>query len=367
MSVPRLVRIVALLAVPLCAMTLTAPASASQAAPGAGILSLAARPDAASAMAGYVWSGSPVSVYTYNSTGGSVSVTTPIIGQYQATFGNLGSIADDVVPQVTTYATTATCAVGGWEAAAGDLQVDVDCFGLNGSPVAADFDLIVTHPTSTPHGVFDFAYAADGTRSGTLCCDQYNSAGKQNSVKFLGTGRYQLTLGGPKTSGTHGTVKVSPDGAVPGDCELVGWRGSKQGEVVDVDCFSDAGARQDRSFMVSYASSNNLMGLNGKTEASALASGAAAVYQPSVQYDSTRGARVTVVRYSTGTYEVLFAGSEGTSANGGDIQVNAVGSSDRHCIVDYWAQQFTPAAYIHCFGNNGNPANSPFAVDWVVA
>ena len=366
MNVPRLAMIVALL-VPFSAMMLTAPASASQDGLTSPSFRLAAHPDVPSAMAAYLWSGAPASSYTYNSTGGSASVTNPIIGQYQATFDGLGSIAGDTVPQVTTYQTAAICAVGGWQAAAGNLQVAVECFGLKGSPEAADFDVIVTHPVSAPGGVFDYAYAADGTRLGTLCCSEYNSAGKQNSVKFLGTGRYQVTLGGPKTSGTHGTVKVSPDGAVPGDCELVGWHGSSQGELVDVDCFSDSGARQDRSFTVTYASSTNLMGLNGKTEASALPSSTAAVYQPYVQYDSTRGARVTVARYSTGSYEVLFAGSEGTSANGGDIQVNAVGSSDRHCIVDTWAQQFTPAAYTRCFGNNGKAANSPFAVDWVVA
>jgi hypothetical protein len=112
---------------------------------------------------------------------------------------------------------------------------------------------------------------------------------------------------------------------------------------------------------------SNLMGENGQTDANAFANGRGGVYQPSVQYDSHHGAHITVVHYSTGSYEVLTPGSEGDAAHwGGDVQVSAVGTSGVHCIVNGWDQELTPAIDVECFDSHGSLANSSFAVEWVV-
>ena len=55
---------------------------------------------------------------------------------------------------------------------------------------------------------------------------QYNSSGQPNTVKHLGPGEFQVTLGGPRTTGRQGIVKVSALQPSDGSCQLAGWQGS---------------------------------------------------------------------------------------------------------------------------------------------
>src|SRR5258708_20092713 len=135
---------------------------------------------------------------------------------------------------------------------------------------------------------------------------------------------------------------VSAYGDEGGTCELASWRGSAAGQIVNVTCHSTTGAFQQRDFTVTYAATNNLMGQNGRTEANALATGTASSYRPAVQYDSAPGARVTVTHLSTGIYRVAFAGSEGNSARGGDVQVGAVATSNAHSVASTSTPPPTP-------------------------
>lgn len=110
------------------------------------------------------------------------------------------------------------------------------------------------------------------------------------------------------------------------------------------------------------------MGLNGATDANAYASQpTAVVYQPKDQYDSVRGARVVVIRQGRGKYLVIPAGSHGKLANGGNVAVSAVGTSDDHCYVDHWIQGVTPDIYVDCVNSHGAAADSAFTIQWVVA
>lgn len=360
----------------LCAATLAFPAVAR--ADSTVLPAMVTPPSvssSASAIAGYVRSvdGSADLTETYNSAdqnSGSVTVTTISTGSYHVDFADLGNIATKAVVQVTTLESLADCSVADWassSAGAGDLIAVVDCYGaLTGVATDTDFDLLVTHPTHRVDGTFDYSFVYLSAQSATLGAYQYNSSHKKNSVRFLGTGRYQVTLGGQKTAGTRGIVKVTAFGGGPGDCKPVSWTGSAKGEIVDVSCFGLGGVRQNREFIVTYATANSLMGINGQVVANAFADSQAAVYQPAQQYDSTRGARITVVRYSAGWYEVLPAGSSGNTDLWGDAQVSAVGRSAAHCTVEDWSQEYTPSIDVECIDRHGNSFNSPFTIEWVV-
>lgn len=139
-----------------------------------------------------------------------------------------------------TYGSSADCVVADWaSSAAGDFVADVDCYEvITGTAADSDFGLLVTRPVHRVNGTFDYSFVYLPAESGTLSTYQYNSSHKKNSVKFLGAGRYQVTLGGPSTSGTHGVVKVTAFGSGPGDCKPISWTGTAKGEVVDVDCFA---------------------------------------------------------------------------------------------------------------------------------
>jgi hypothetical protein len=329
---------------------------------------------AKNAAAGYLWTGdsSTATYYTYSTSGGTVSVAdnTPSTGIYQVTFNGLQSINDTGDVQVSSYDTADTCPILGWGEVSGTEAVDVACYEPNGTLDTGTnlFDVTITNPHSKPTGVFDYSWVFTDTHSSNLTgLGQYNSSHKTNRVKHLGTGRYQVTFPGPKTSGVHGTAEVTPFGAGGGNCVLAGWTGSKAGEVVNVDCYSATGSRQNREFDVLYASTNNVLGLNRDVDANALFSGRSGVTNPTEHYYSTPGAQEAADEYATGFYELALPGSGGQYRFiGGDVQINAVSSHDYHCDVDDWDQEPVPIIDVQCTNRAGHPVDTPYVVQWMV-
>src|ERR1700683_2219609 len=175
----------------------------------AALAAPATRPATATAVAGYIWSddgaATPDSYYAYNSTGGSVTQTSPASREYEIDFGGRGSIASTSVVQVPTYDDEFNCDVAGWGPSSGagtDLLASVSCYTLAGTLATTGdivFDLVVTHAVSPPHRVFAYAFVNKDNSSGNLVAYQYNSSRKKNSVKHLSKGHYQVTLAGPSS------------------------------------------------------------------------------------------------------------------------------------------------------------------------
>jgi hypothetical protein len=134
-----------------------------------------------------------------------------------------------------------------------------------------------------------------------------------------------------------------------------------------VRCFTASGTPQDRRFDIVYARGNNLMGQDGKTTANAYANGTRTLYQPKVQFDSRRSARVSVVHLGLGNYEVIFVGSDGGRFKGGlgNVQMTAVAGAPRYCTVAPDDTR-TPIAFITCVNTSGNRADTAFTIQWVV-
>jgi hypothetical protein len=328
---------------------------------------------AKNAAAGYYWSGGGSGTYyTYSTSGGAVSVlpNTPATGIYQVSFNGLQSINETGDVQVSSYDTTDTCAVLGWGEVSGTEDIDVSCYKPGGTldTGSQEFDVTITEPHSKPAGVFDYSWVDATAHSSNLTgLGQYNSSHKTNRVKHLGTGRYQVTFPGPKSSGVHGTAEVTPFGAGGGNCVLAGWTGSKSGEVVNVDCYSPAGSRQNRRFDVLYASTNNVLGLNRDVDANALFSGRSGITAPTEHYYSTRGAEALAEESSPGLYEVALPGSGGEYPFlGGDVQVSAVSTHDDHCQVQGWDQDLIPGVNVECTNGAGHPVNIPYVLQWMV-
>lgn len=326
-------------------------------------------PAAPAAVAGYisVYQGAEVPYYDYDSAAGQVAMKQLGTGQYRISFGGMGGLATSAIAQASTFGSPAICVVGDLAASAGRLQAVVSCFGAtSGQHVNSGFDVIITRATRSAHGRFDYAFDGKPAFSGTLTSREFNSAGKKNTVRHLGTGRYRVTFGGQAAAGTSGTVKVTAYGTSAGFCDPVSWTGSAAGEVVTVDCFGARYAPQNKKFMVSYAASGSLLGLGGQTVANVLADGSTASYQPPVQYDSAAGAAVTVTRRYAGGYQLMLTGSEGDNTWGGDVEVDAVGSAGLHCEIPGWTEQATPVVNIFCYNSHGVLTDSPFTVQWVV-
>ncbi len=330
----------------------------------------AARPAVAAtapgpAFTGYLWSTSsappPIDDYfAFTSDGGAVAISHLATGRYSATFG-LSQFLPAPAVHVTTYGPSANCDVAGMIVEPTQLTVNVNCYSLTGSAQDATFDLLAGEPGAQPGGIVDYATILLGHLhfSG-------NSSHQANKIMQLGVGRYEITFGGPASKGVAGTVQVTNFGA-GGNCVVAGWHGTSAGELVDVDCFSASGLRADKSFAVGYARRGNLTGVTGAATADAFASRpTAASYSPAVQDNDTAGAHVTVQRQGSGQYLVTFAHSGGPyPADGGDVQVSAVGTSDRYCYVVNWGATVSPQALVNCVDNLGIPTDTPFTIQWV--
>ena len=385
MAPRKLFHALAILAVPLLgALAVTAPAAAAAAPgqpssgasmPGHALGSSPASAQTAllspSAAAAYTWTGN--AYYTYNTAGSpgvTVTANDPSAGEYTVDFVGLGpavGAAGDV--QVTPYDTADTCPVSTWNRNGANILAIVACYTPAGAldTAARDFDITLTKPHSSPTGVYDYSWVYQSASSLTLTGSyQYNSAHKHNSVRHLGAGRYLVFFPGPASAGVHGTVKVTPYGLGAGDCVLAGWRGTSKGVQVGVQCYSASGHLQNRRFDVVYASKNNVLGLNHVTDANVLDSGHGGISTPAVSYYSHAHASSVVIQYTTGSYEVALAGSEGSAAFGGDVQVNAVSLRDYRCDVQGWSQETTPAVYVSCQNAAGHRVSTPFSVQWIV-
>jgi hypothetical protein len=225
---PARIKVLTLIAGPLCAIALAAPAVAAagqpavtaQRAHAAGVT-----PDSKKlALAGYF--SDTGEGRNYDSAGGMVTGKELGTGQSEIIFEGLGGITSGNA-QVTVAQADRTCSVASWSSDPPNLDVFVDCYDYAGSPGNSFFSLIVTQPRSAPHGVLDFDRVTHTARSYVLKGKyQYNSSHGKNAVKHLGTGRYLVAMQGPPPSGT-GTVKVSAFGAGPGDCQLARWNGTR--------------------------------------------------------------------------------------------------------------------------------------------
>jgi hypothetical protein len=329
-----------------------------------------------SALAGFLWSDS-TGYYAYNSSDGAIAVTDddPSAGFTQVSFAGLEGIGDtagDV--QVTPYDSTDTCAVSGWGPVGSEELIDVACYKPNGTLDTSlhEFDLTITKPTGKPSGVYDYAWINPDNKSVSLKSGfgEYNSSHKANRVVHLGTGRYEVVFPGPRSSGTHGTVEVTPYlrlSATGANCVTSSWKGTRTGEVVYVDCYSASGGRQNDEFDVVYASANNVLGLNGAVDANAIFSGRGTTGTPTESYYSNRRAAAVVAQYPVGFYSVLLPGSAGNFSDfGGNVETEAVSSKDVHCVVFEWDQEQTPDINVECYGRTGHLVSSPFALQWVV-
>jgi hypothetical protein len=185
-------------------------------------------------------------------------------------------------------------------------------------------------------------------------------------VKHLSKGHYQITFGGPPSSGTHGTVKVSAFGSVAGDCAASGWHGASTGVVVDVHCYTASGAAANREFTVTYAGRSNLMGLSSIYPTVNALVGATGRVQ--TQYDSVHRAHVTVSHATRGWYKVQMNGTTERFGRG-DVQVSPITSGTGRCVIVKWTggPHTRVVATVHCFDRHGSSVNSAFAIQFVIA
>ena len=193
----------------------------------------------------------------------------------------------------------------------------------------------------------------------------FNSVGSANTVTIVGTGLFEVTLGG-MGNGLNSNVQVNAfsTNGTPHICTSQGWGSNNGVDVVAyVGCFDFAGnpysADFSLFFQARHAAPGGWLGFLWADQPTA------ASYTPNSNWNyNNRGTPNTVTRSSTGAYTATFPGLRG----GGNPQVTAYsfyGGAAAHCEISTWtATGSTTDVGVLCFDAHGNPADEYFSLSY---
>lgn len=212
-------------------------------------------------IAGYVFASSPSSAnyspnsfYSYNSTGGTSSISRSSTGDYSVTmFGvNTSSTSNALV---SAYGSNANCYSDGW-----GLEVfDVVCVDPAGINVDSEFSILVTEADGRPKmgsaRVAAYVWAGSESTSSYQADTGYSYANGPNAnitITRNGTGDYTVDFNKAISNDTipfggGGNVQVTSYGANT-NCTISIWVNATAG----VTCFDSAGAAADSKFSLAY-------------------------------------------------------------------------------------------------------------------
>lgn len=322
---------------------------------------------------GWVWANQPGATstytpdtnYSYNSTGGAITIDRISAGYYAVTFAGLGTSLIDTV-QATAYGGgNGYCQVSGWSNSPGGAVLNyIRCFDNQG--VAADTyftTLYQAHSGTFGNSIRGAAYllADQPTAIGSYTPNpsyNYNSTGATNTVERTGVGRYTATI--PGLTKVGGAVQVSAFGSTARRCKASDWGSTAAGTTVNVLCFDGAGAPLDSEFNLLYARKLPLafQSLTATTGIYAYASQPSSPsYTTSGPYSfNSAGGPVTAGRIAKGLYQVSATTGDYTTSN---VVLSAYGDNSNYCTIGSW---FSISVY--CFAQGGAPAATKFGVGY---
>lgn len=202
----------------------------------------------------------PSATYSFNSTGGTNTITRSAAGTYTVNLPGLGGANGSVL--VTAHGSSSThCNVALWGSSPGNRPIEVRCWSTADALADSTFSLAFDGAGLTGfHDVGAFAWANDTTsasytpsasysyNSGAFACDSgSNSAGK------LSTGRYFMrhTIVGAFDSTVHVTARSFPGAA--DYCKVESWiPWGGNGVEVKTLCFDSSGTATDSQYAESY-------------------------------------------------------------------------------------------------------------------
>jgi len=334
---------------------------------------------------GWVWADqpdasgpyTPDTSYSFNSTGGSITVTPLSQGQYLVDFDGLAG-NDPSNVQITAYGTSGYCQSTGWiKGFHGIAEASVQCFGAKGDPQNSYFTLLYQQ-RSAPVGnsadksmaylLADQPGAANYTPNANF---NYNATGTPNSVTRNGTGDYVAHLPGLVQSGGNVQVTAVDSSGAGARCKIGanGWQSGATETFVSVACFDDHGAAADKMFSLAYTlhepyglttekHSKGAYGYAHKPKSLH----AYNVYKP-FAFSTLRAGAMTSQKTAAGTYSVNFRDSL-PSFTSSLVLVTSDKSavSNAYCNVIEWFP-----IDVQCFKQGGNPIDATFNVTYQTA
>ena len=194
---------------------------------------------------------------------------------------------------------------------------------------------------------------------------EYNSTGGAVEITRSGVGRYQVRFVG--MAGAGGVAHVSAYGANT-VCVVSSWGPSAGDQLVNLRCFSAAGAPADSRFIahMTNRTDGDARGYLWSSDPTPPAGG----YAPPAQwsFDST-GEQIMVHPTGTGNYAVELAafGQDAAGAwTSGALRVTPYGTTAVHCqFVDPALFVDPDVLRVHCYDMTGSAVNSRFALSYV--
>jgi hypothetical protein len=330
---------------------------------------------------GFVWNNNPTtagtttpdSFYSYNSSGGAISITRNARGNYTVTFAGLGNaLNSDVV--VTPYGPGPDyCVTGGWSSPNGtDVDANVYCFNKAGSLADHGFTLLYQSRASGDPTTPSVAYLwANDPTAGSYTPNltyQYNVTGGTNTITRNSTGSYTANL--PGFTRTGGTVIVTAYGTTAAHCQVTNWVSGSSGTNVNVTCTNASGVAADEEFTLVYSISETA----GYSPGSANG-GAILAFR-----DASKTAYDVSERYSIAIdgepmySQLLTRGSYTWSMNVEDtwtsstVLITAYGAAGDYCSVNHWISTSTETTvYVDCFNAAGLTVNARFTATFQLA
>jgi hypothetical protein len=318
------------------------------------------RPSAVSHYAdGFVWANNKISpsytpniAYSFNRSGGAITITRQGAGTYTVRFAGLSAVlGTKSTVHVTGYATDVTYCKPANQKLLSDV-VHIKCFdALSGRPSDAYYTVYITKR----YGDLAFAYASQPTATDYAPpgSASHNPAGTMRVFRnAIGDYTVRFTGLGSRLTSNGGHAQAVAIGTGAQHCKVRSWTGGAD-LLVNVLCYSRAGALKDVKFNVFFATPNHTLAYAWANQP--LISN----YSPHTFYRfNPSGGPVTIARFGVGRYTVSWIGL--SLLNGGDVQVTAYGTGNVVCKVESWG---LPSARVRCLNPaTGAPVDALFTI-----
>lgn len=335
---------------------------------------------ASNEMRAWVWANQPTTEkytpnknYQFNSASSKdISVSRFAPGTYEVNIPG-GAIHKYGVAQATSYGSNATAQVEGWGDMGTSVIIRVKLYNPNGQLTDSKFVLFFYEEDRVSRRI-NSAY--QWMNDPVALSDEYtfNSKGLKNTVKKIGTGRYEVTFPSMKansqTPGQKGNVQVTPYGDHFRRAKVVSWGGHDGKKVKTIiQLYNANGQPADGQFVVSYISDFGIgqaeYGEDPDYGAYVWAGNpTAANYTPTLAYQdiNTSPQAITIQKTGTGTYRVKLPkiiNYKSTMAI-----ASAYGSGATYCTILGWSLNSSDDTIVtvRCYNAAGIPTNSKFTL-----
>jgi hypothetical protein len=188
--------------------------------------------------------------YSYNSTGGAISVAHSGTGSYVVTLAGINPAGN---AQAHAHGSSDRCRTTAWLNNGGGTNVYVACTTAGGTPVDTTFVVHYYHASGTDSQETAYLWADQPTKASyqPSLPYSYNSTGGTNTIAHgVAPGDYLVYLPGLVNLG--GNAHVTAYGGGSGYCKLGGWYQLPSGTYVNVLCFDGNGDPADTRFSLRY-------------------------------------------------------------------------------------------------------------------